>query len=128
MSAKRRQVKDKSNIEWDFFSFPVLCAASFGLLAGLLLYPLGILLQPLGLLTFVAALFGTSYCTAHVMSQWVSHRKDRKQRERLDEDERERRALAARAARAEAQAAAAAAATTVAESRQPKRRRRRSRS
>ena len=127
MSAKRRQVKDKSNIEWDFFSFPVLCTASFGLLAGLLLYPLGILLQPLGLLTFVAALFGTSYCTAHVMSQWVSHRKDRKQRERLDEDERERRALAARAARAEAQAAAAAA-TTVAEPRQPKRRRRRSRS
>ncbi len=127
MPAKRRQPKDKTNLEWDFFSFPVLFALSFGLLLGLLLYPLGVLLQPLGLISFVAALFGTSYCTAHVISNWVSNRKDRKSREKQDEDERERRALAARAARAEASAVAAANAEPR-EPRLPRKRRRRSRS
>lgn len=127
MSAKRRLAKDKANIEWDFFSFPVLFALSFGLLMGLLLYPMGVLLQPLGLISFVVALFGTSYCTAHVMSKFVSDRRENKKREKVEEDERERRGLAARAARAEASAAAAAA-EQPREPRLPRKRRRRSRS
>ena len=127
MPAKNRQPKDKTGIKWDFFSFPVLFALSFGLLMGLLLYPLGVLLQPLGLISFVAALFGTSYCTAHVISDWVSTRRERRDREKTEEDERERRALAARAARAEARAVAAAA-EEPREPRLPRKRRRRSRS
>ncbi len=127
MPAKRRQPKDKTNIEWDFFSFPVLFAFSFGTLLGFLLFGISISFQPLAFVTFVASLFGTSYCTAHVISHWVSNKRDSKKREKQDEDERERRALSARAARAEASAAAAAA-EEPREPRLPRKRRRRSRS
>ena len=122
MPAKRPQPKDKSNIEWDFYSFPVLFALCFGALIGFL----SVLVVP-PLFIFVATLFGTSFCTAHVMSHWASNRKNQKQREKTGEDERERRALAARAARAEASAAAAATAEPR-EPRLPRKRRRRSRS
>jgi hypothetical protein len=64
-----------------------------------------ILLAPfIGGLVFIAALFGTSFGLAHIISRWFRNRARDRHRARLDEEERERRALAARAVRDQAAA------------------------
>jgi hypothetical protein len=78
-------------MEWDFFSFPTYFGFALGALVATLLFPLG-------LYVFIVALFGTSFCVAHIMSHWWQRRIVAKRKQREEEDERERRALAARSA------------------------------
>jgi hypothetical protein len=86
--AKRRKDGGKQ-VEWDFFSFPVLFAFALGAFISSLLYPFG-------QLVFIFSLFGVSFGIAHIISHWFRRRALDKQRARDEEAERERRALAAR--------------------------------
>ena len=88
MARRRRQ--DDREIEWDFFSFPVLFGFSLGAFIATLLYPLG-------QIVFVVSLFGVSFGVAHIFTHWLRRRSLDRARQRAEEEERERRALAARA-------------------------------
>jgi len=100
MSSRRRAERQpRPDLEWDFWSFPTYFAFAGGGLIAILLFAF---LASLGLqaVVFVIFLFGTSFCTAHVLSHWWQRRVTDKRRQREQEDERERRALAARSAAA----------------------------
>jgi len=92
--ARRRRRRDEQEVEFDFFTFPVLFALAAGALIGILLLPL------LGGYAFLLALFGTSFGVFHLISHWARKRFADRRREREEEAERERRALAARSAAA----------------------------
>ena len=86
----RQQKEPKSEIEWNFYSFPVAFAFFFGAFVAVLLYPLGFFV-------FFISLFAVSFGTAHILGRWWRRRVITRARTKADENERERRALAARA-------------------------------
>jgi hypothetical protein len=90
MAAKRRSQTQQKDVEYDFFSFPVLFAFALGALA---VFPLIVVF---GYYAFLLALFGTSFGVFHLISHAVQRRVLEKRRRQADEEERERRALAAR--------------------------------
>jgi hypothetical protein len=102
--ARVKRPGQKPDVEWDFFSFPVLFAVAASAFVTVLLY------QFLAPILFVVSLFGLSFCTAHMLSRWFRNRTVGKRIEKAEEEERERRALAARAANAQAGEAASNAA------------------
>jgi membrane protein implicated in regulation of membrane protease activity len=96
MSARSRARKDKSEIEWDFYTFPVLFGIFIGAFIAVIFFPF------VPLPVFVVSLFGLSFCLAHAMTHWFRRWRGDKKKQQADEDERERRALATRAAAAQA--------------------------
>jgi hypothetical protein len=90
MAVKRRPQSPQKDVEYDFFSFPVLFAFALGALT---VFPLIVLF---GYYAFLVALFGTSFGVFHLISHTVQRRVIEKRRRQADEEERERRALAAR--------------------------------
>jgi hypothetical protein len=98
-----RQRREQEPIEWNFRSFPV----AFGFAAGSLITVLLAGIPGVGFVIFVAALFGTSFGIAHIITHWFRNQRLRRAREQADEEERERRALAARSARLQQEAESA---------------------
>jgi hypothetical protein len=94
MSSRRRQQSQpqRTDLEWDFWSFPTYYAFAIGGLVAVLLFAF------LPLPVFVIFLFATSFGTAHAISHRWRRRVTDKHRLRDQEDERERRALMARSA------------------------------
>ena len=90
MSRKRGKQRDKGEIEWNFFSFPV----AFGFALGALI---ATLLAPIGLIVFVVSLFGVAFSVTHITGHKLRERQTNKLRDRAEEAEMERRALARRA-------------------------------
>jgi membrane protein implicated in regulation of membrane protease activity len=87
-----RQRRGQKQIEWDFFSFPVV----FGVALGALIATLFVGLLNDIFLTFTVSLFCVSFGLAHIIGHtWRKRRLDT-QLERAEEDERERRIIAAR--------------------------------
>ena len=93
----RQQRDPNRQIEWHFFSFPVLFGFALGAFLVTLLVP-----HPNFpvFVIFVGSLFGVSFGVAHIVTHWIKRRTLDRARERAEEDERERRGIAARAANA----------------------------
>lgn len=86
MSRRRRD--EGPEVEWNFFAFPPLFTFALGALVGIFLAIF------FGYLAFLAALFGTSFGVAHIISRWVRTRGAYRQVQRAEEEERTRRAVA----------------------------------